>query len=223
MSTVAVPAGTPTIEAVARPVNGQLRLTYPTRGYAVTRNPFAVWSVLPIEALAFAALAISLAVMNDQVQIWTALGGFLVVTLGALLVPAVALKGSINLTHDGVTFERGKHHLTAGWDQMTGLVLRRGAGLCLTIAGAQQTKLSWKLPGGFRAEAGAVDIPLRYFGDRQFSILYDIRDRLPEAAWRPALEQAEKHARSTVRCEIVYAAVAAIGALAVFATYLSIQ
>ena len=64
---------------------------------------------------------------------------FVIVTLGLLLVSAVTLKGSLNMTHDGVTFERGKHHLTAGWDQVTGLVYRRDAGLCLTMEGAQQT------------------------------------------------------------------------------------
>ncbi len=210
----------PTTAPITERVNGHLRLTHPTRGYAVTRNPFAVWSVLPGVTLAFAALAASLAVLSDGLQIVTALGAFLVVACGLMLVPAVALKGSINLTHDGITFERGKQHLTAGWDEVAGLTYKRDGGLCLALRGQQQTRENWKLPGGFHAGGGVAEIPLRFFGDRQFSILYDIRERVPEAGWRPALEQAEKATRSTRQCEIVYAGVAAMGALAVYATYL---
>jgi hypothetical protein len=186
----------------------------------VTRNPFAVWSVLPAITLAFAGLAITVSVTSDQLTIMTALGAFLMVATGILAVPAVALKGSLNLTHDGLTFERGKDHLTAGWDEITGLVYRRDAGLCLTVRGQDQTKPQWKLPGGFRAGNGVAQIPLRYFGDRQFSILYDIRDRLREGTWRPALEQAERATRSTIRNHLVYAGAVAIGGLAVYATYL---
>lgn len=212
----------PTTAPFTRSVNGAMRLTYPTRGYAITRNPFAIWSVLPTLTLAFAALAASVTLMTDQLQILTGLGAFLVVTTGILLVPAVSLKGSLNLTHDGITFERGKHHLTASWEEMTGLVYKRDAGLCLTIRGQDQTTPHWRLAGGFRAENGAAQLPLRYFGDRQFSILYDIRERLHEHTWRPALEQAERASRSTLRCELVYIGAAAIGTLAVFSTYLSV-
>jgi len=206
---------------VTRRVNGELRLTYPTRGYAVTGNPFVIWSVLPTVTLAFAALAMAVSVMSDGLQLTTALAAFLVVTVGMLLIPAVALKGSINLTHDGVTFERGRHHLTADWNDVTGLAYRRDAGLCLTIRRAEQTKRNWSMPGGFHAGGGTAQIPLRFFGDRQFSILYDIRDRLPTELWRPALERAERSARSTLRCQLVYGAVVAVGGLAVFASYLA--
>jgi hypothetical protein len=219
MAPVAPPAATP----ITRSVNGELRLTYPTRGYAVTRNPFAIWSVLPVITLAFAGLAISLAVTSDRLTIMTALGAFLVVATGILAIPAVALKGSLNLTHDGLTFERGKDHLTASWDEITGLAYRRDAGLCLTVRGQDQTRPDWKLPGGFRAADGVAQIPLRYFGDRQFSILYDVRDRLREGTWRPALERAERATRSTWRNHLVYAGAVAAGGLAVYAVYLITQ
>jgi hypothetical protein len=228
MSTIApvaepiAPVVEPAVAPITRRVNGELRLTYPTRGYAVTRNPFAIWSVLPVITLAFAGLAISVTVMSDPIQLLTALGAFAVVALGMLLVPAVALKGSLNLTHDGVTFERGKHHLTAGWSEMAGLVWRRDAGLCLLIRGQDQTKANWTLPGGFRAANGVAQIPLRFFGDRQFSILYDIRDRLPAEAWKTALEQAERSSRSTRQCELAYAGVVVIAGIALFSSYLSV-
>lgn len=221
MSTLA-PVATPKSAPIAERVNGQLRLTYPTRGYSVTRNPFAIWSILPLVTVAFAGLAITVMATSDQLVIYTALGAFLVMTAGLMLIPSVVLKGSLNLTHDGLTFERGKHHLTAGWDEVTGLVFKRDAGLCLTTKSQQQTKTSWKLPGGFRAENGIAQIPLRFFGDRQFSILYDIRERLNENTWRPALEQAEHATRSTVRCDLVYAGAVAIGGVAVFSSYLSV-
>jgi hypothetical protein len=53
------------------------------------------------------------------------------------------------------------------------------------------------------------------FGDRQFSILYDVRDRLPESAWRDAVERA--NARSTPRIQAVYAITVAICGAAMFA------
>ncbi len=145
---------------------------------------------------------------------------FLVVTLGLLLVPAITLKGSLNLSHDGVTFERGKQHLTASWEQVTGLVYRRDAGLCLTMEGAQQTTPRMRLAGGFDAVAGAVRIPLRMFGDRQFSILYDIRERLPEASWLPAVQKVRE--RSPRMNLAIYAAVVLISAGAIIAVAMAI-
>jgi len=211
-----------TTAPLTRSVNGQLRLTYPTRGYAVTRNPFSVWWVLPSLTLTFAALAIAMTVITDQFQAITAVSAFAVVAAGLLLIPSVALKGSLNLTHDGITFERGKDHMTVGWDQVTGLIYRKDAGLCLTIFAQQQTKATWTMPGGFRAAGSVAQIPLRFFGDRQFSILYDIRERLPERTWRPALEHAEAQTRPTWRCEAVYAGVVAISGIAIFSSYLAI-
>jgi len=221
MSTLA-PVVPSSAASLTRSVNGELKLTYPTRGYAVTRNPFSVWSVLPLVTLGFAGLAIAMEIITDQLQAFTALAAFAVVAGGFMLIPAVALKGSIALTHDGITFERGKHHLTAAWNEVIGLVYRRDAGLCLAIRGQQQTKPTWTMPGGFRAADGAAQIPLRFFGDRQFSILYDIRERLPERTWRPALEQAEHEKRSTWRCEAVYAGSVAIAGVAILASYLSV-
>lgn len=53
-------------------------------GITTSRNPFAIWAVLPLITLTFAGLA------------------FAIVVLGLLLIPAVTLTGSLNLTHDGV-------------------------------------------------------------------------------------------------------------------------
>ena len=131
---------------------------------------------------------------------------------------AVSLKGSLNLTHDGITFERGKDHLTASWDQLQGIDYRRDAGLCLVIESPQTTKPGWRLPGGFSVRDGVARIPLRFFGDRQFSILYDIRDRLPDTAWRVALEKAQ--ARGTWRILAVYGGTVAVCGMALFAVML---
>ena len=218
MSTM-TPVVTPKSAALTREAFGQLRLTHPTRGYAVTRNPFAIWSILPGIALAFAALAMAMTFINDATLATTAVGGFLVVTLGLLLIPAVSLKGSLSLTHDGITFERGKDHLTASWEQVQGIVNRRDAGLCLVIKDPQTTRQSWRLPGGFGVSRDEARIPLRFFGDRQFSIVYDIRDRLPESAWRPALEQAQ--ARGTWRILAVYGGTVAICGTALYAVMLA--
>ena len=229
MATIA-PVQTPTTAPVTRSINGRLRLSYPTRGYAVSRNPFAIWAVLPLITLAFAGLAIA-ELMGDYDVVVNWFGNltptsitvvaFVIVTLGLLLIPAVTLKGSLNLTHDGVTFERGKHHLTAGWEQVTGLVYRRDAGLCLAIEGAQQTISPMRLAGGFNATNGKVRIPLRMFGDRQFSILYDVRDRLPEQSWLPALRQVKE--RSPLMNLAVYAGVVLISAGAIIAVAVAVS
>lgn len=220
---------TTTTAPLTRSLNGRLRLTYPTRGYAVTRNPFAIGAVLPLITLSFIGLAAA-ELIGDNTIIINWLGNysvtsvtaivFTVVTLGLLLIPAVTLKGSLNLTHDGVTFERGKDHLTADWEQVTGLVYRRDCGLCLTMAGARQTREVMRLPGGFNATRGNVRIPLRMFGDRQFSILYDIRERLPEDTWMPALSQVKE--RSPRMNLLVYAGVVAFSSLAIIAVAIAV-
>lgn len=219
----------PTAAPVRQPVNGRLRLAYPTRGYAVSRNPFTIWALLPAITLAFAGLAVAEFFGDDTVVVnWlgnssvtsiTAIA-FVIVVLGLLLVAAVTLRGSLNLTHDGVTFESGKDHLTAGWDQVTGLVYRRDAGLCLALEGAQQTRPSLRLPGGFNATKGSVRIPLRMFGDRRFSILYDIRDRLPEESWLPAVQRVRE--RSAQMTLAVYAMVVLISAGAMIAVAIAV-
>ncbi|MBJ7608393.1 MAG: hypothetical protein JF887_03030 [Candidatus Dormibacteraeota bacterium] len=227
---LASPVQTPAAAPVTRSVNGRLRLAYPTRGYAVTRNPFAIWAILPLITLAFIGLAFA-EFFGDNTVVVSWLGRststsmtaitFAVVALGLLLIPAVALKGSLNLTHDGVTFERGKDHLTAAWEQVTGLVYRRGAGLCLAIEGAHQSRSSMRLPGGFNATKGSVQIPLRMFGDRQFSILYDVRDRLPEQSWLPAVQKLKE--RSPRLNLAIYAAVVLISAGALIAVAVAVS
>ena len=213
-----------------RSVNGRLRLAYPTRGYAVTRNPFAIWAVLPLVTLSFVALAFA-EFFGDNTVLLNVFGyasvvsvtamAFAILALGIMLIPAVTLKGSLNLTHDGVTFERGKDHLTAGWEQVSGLVYRSGPGLCLALHGAQQTRRSMRLPGGFRAVDGEVQIPLRMFGDRQFSILYDVRDRLPEESWLPAVQRIKE--RSPRMNLMIYGGVVLISALALIAVAVAVS
>jgi hypothetical protein len=207
------PVVTPNGEAQAR----RHKLLLPTRGYEVSRNPFAVWEVLPTIVLSFAGIAIAMHFISDAYTATIALGAFLVVTLGTLLVPAISLKGTLNVTHEGLIFTRGKQHLTASWDQVAGVQNRRDCGLTLIITNPQQTTPRISIPGGFRAQDGVARIPLRMFGDRQFSVLYDIRDRLPEAAWREALVQASK--RSTTEILLVYAGVVAFAGFALWAVY----
>ena len=220
----------PDTEAVGRPVIGRLRLAHPTRGYAVTRNPFAIWAVLPLITLTFIGLAIAeffgddtvvVSAFSSNTVVSITVVAFLIVTLGLLLIPAVTLKGSINFSHDGITFERGRDHLTAGWDELVGLAYRRGAGLCLALEGAQQTRRSMRLPGGFRAVDGSVLIPLRMFGDRQFSILYDVRDRLPEARWLPAVRRVKE--RSSRMNLLILGGVVLVCAGAVIATGIAVS
>lgn len=193
------------------------RLLLPARGYTVTRNPFAIWEVLPAIVLCFAGLAIAMQFINNGYLATIALGGFIVATLGVLLVPAISLKGTLNVTPEGIIFQRGKESVTASWSQVAAVVNRRDCGLTLIVNNAQQTSRRIRVPGGFHADNGAVRIPLRMFGDRQFSILYDIRDRLPEAVWRDALEEAGK--RSTTEILLVYAGMVAFCSLAVWAVY----
>lgn len=206
-------AVTSTTSAVRRGPSGRLRLTHPTRGYAVTRNPFAVAAVLPLIVAGFMALEVAILFNVDPV---VACGGFLAVTCGLLLIPAVSLKGSLNLTHDGLTFERGKDHLTAGWDQIQGLEWNRDCGLAIVVRNPYQTRPSMRLPGGFCAQGGIARIPLRMFGDRQYSIVYDLRDQVPESGWMPAVDRAA--VRATERNLAIYAAVVAIGIIAMVTT-----
>ncbi|MFN2450888.1 MAG: hypothetical protein ABR541_00885, partial [Candidatus Dormibacteria bacterium] len=135
-----------------------------------------------------------------------ACAGFIVLTTGLLLVPAVVLRGSLLVGHDGITMERGTEHLTAAWEDVEGLRWNALTGLSLVLRGQRQTQPTWKLPGGFRAVDGdGATIPLRLFGDRQYSMIYDIRDRVPEGAWMSAVEQAS--GRRTTRCLVVYGVV----------------
>ena len=167
---------------------GRSLLTAPTRTYAVTTNPFAIPVVLPALVLCFIGAEIALlAGANANVLA----GTFLFATAGILLIPAVILRGTLTVTDTGITFERGKDTMSAAWRDVTSLTWRQDCGLCMSVAGQKQTKQDWKLPGGFRAIDGDyARIPMRMFGDRQYAMLYDIRDHLPETATMPALEKA---------------------------------
>ena len=189
MTSVHTPPVAPVAETVVtRELVGRPALTLPTRTYAVTTNPFAIAAVLPAIVLTFIATEIALLAGADT-QVLASAAFF--VTAGLLLIPAITLKGSITLTDDGISFERGQDHLHAAWRDISGLSYRTDCGLCISLHGQTQSKPRWKLPGGFGAvEGDSATIPLRMFGDRQFSVLYDLRDRLPESATMPALEQA---------------------------------
>jgi hypothetical protein len=139
-------------------------------------------------------------------------GAFLTLTCGWMLIPAVVLRGSVHLSHDGIVFERGKDLVTADWTQATGLEYKSDCGVCLTLVGAVQSRPDIKLPGGFRAKGGAVQIPLRMFGDRQYSILYDILDQVPEAQVQNALKMATRW--TTRKSQAIYAGMVAFSAAA---------
>ena len=209
MSQMIQPGRTAAAAAVVRTPSGKLTLTHPTRGYAVTRNPFAIAAILPLVVATFIGLDIAVLLNVDPVVMS---GAFIVMVCGWMLIPAVALRGSLNLTHDGITFERGKDFLTADWAHVSGLSYKSDCGLCVTFEGATQSRPDIKLPGGFRATNGAVQIPLRMFGDRQYSILYDVRDQIPPARWREAIDLANKW--STTKSQVVYAGVVGISCVA---------
>ena len=63
---------------------------------------------------------------------------------------------SLNLTHDGITFERGKDFLTADRAYVSGLSYKSDCGLCGTFEGAAQSRPDTKRPGGFRATNGGI-------------------------------------------------------------------
>ncbi|MBV9525393.1 MAG: hypothetical protein JOZ46_06215, partial [Candidatus Dormibacteraeota bacterium] len=170
------------------------------------------WQVLPAIVLAFAGLAMAMQFISDAYLASIAVGAFVVTTAGLLLVPAVSLRGTLDLTHDGITFVRGKEHLTAAWNQVLGVVSRPGAGLSVVIRDPQQTTESITMPGGFASRDEEANIPLRLFGDRRFSILYDVRDRLPENVWRPAAERAGARSRLRIRADYALATAVSIGA-----------
>ncbi len=219
-----------TIDSDVRPVvasrtgTGRLTLTHPVRAYAMTRNPFAIAAVLPLIVMAVLGVEVALLFEADPYAIC---GGLLVATAGLLLIPAINLRGSLTLTHDGVSFERGKQGFTAPWEHIAGLVYRRESGVCLEVVHPEiySTKKNGvkgiRMPGGLRAEPGkSAIVPLRLFGDRQFSILYDVRERLPQDRCREALDRAS--IRGSGRILAVYALTTAICCAALFASMYAI-
>jgi hypothetical protein len=174
--------------------------------YTVSRNPFGPAAILPALVLAFLALEIGL-IYNWSIN--ELLGGFLIICTGLLLVPAVALRGSITFDDQGITFRNGKKSITATWNQVTGLTYDRDSGVCVSLKGQTQSQPVIRSAGGLRAAEGEAVIPIRYFGDRRFAILYEIRDRVPESAWREALSHAESPASK--RPLIIYAGVVLLG------------
>ncbi len=196
---------------VAQP---RLNLVHPTRAYSVTGNPFAVSAILPLLLATF--LGVELAVVFNADPVVTS-GALMIVAMGLLLIPAVAMRGNITLSHEGISFVRGKHHLTADWNHVAGLVAHADSGVCIEILKPEMDVARIKGPGGLRADRGdRAYIPLRYFGDRRYSILYDIRERLPEQRWKDVLSRASE--RGTTRIQIVYGLTVAICGLALFAT-----
>ncbi len=215
MATMQAPMEMAAQPAIARRSGAELLLSQPTRGYSVSRNPFTIPAILPGVIAAVVLLGVAIAAGADPL---VACGGFVVLTAGLLLIPAVVLRGSLLVGHDGVTMERGRDHLTAAWEEIEGLRWNALTGLSLVLRGQHQTRPAWKLPGGFRAVEGeGAVIPLRFFGDRQYSMIYDIRERVPEGAWMPAVEQAS--GRRSTRCLVVYGAVVLADLVALAITY----
>ena len=203
---------------VVRSSAGRLTLLHPTRAYAVSHNPFSIAAILPLLVLSFIGLEIAVLANVDAI---VATGGFLVVSLGLLLVSAVNLRGSLTLTHDGVSFENGKHQITADWEHVAGIVMKSDSGLCLEIVDPQMTETKMRLPGGLSASEHHALIPLRLFGDRQYSILYDLRERLPEERWMNALKEAGQ--RSSTRILVVYGMTTLICIGAILATFFAVN
>jgi hypothetical protein len=202
----------PSETVAGRGSRGQIRITHPTRAYAVSGNPFSVPALLPLLLLCFIGLDIAIFAGADPT---VTCGAFLVLTCGLLLIPAVTMRGSMTLTHDGVTFESAGRYVTAFWTQVSGLSNSAMHGLCIKIDGASQSCPKLEIPGGLSAIGGEVNIPLRMFGDRQFSVLYDMRDRLPQERWMGALNTAGHWDRA--RSRAVYFGVVAIACGGLFA------
>ena len=101
------PTRSPASPDVARTGIGKLTPTHPARRYAVTGNPFAVSAVLPLLVATFLGLDVALLLNVDP---YVMCGGFITLAVGWMLIPGVALRGSLLLTHDGVAFERGADH-----------------------------------------------------------------------------------------------------------------
>lgn len=194
--------------------------------YALSRNPFGIGAILPMILLAFIGLEGFLLAINGGVfgsnpdpQVYYRLvGGFGVITTGLLLIPAVVLRGEITFDGRGITMSVGRNRIEATWDQVVGLVYTQDAGVCVKTRGQRQTRPSIRTAGGLKAADGEALIPIRLFGDRRFSILYEIRDRVPEAAWRPALEAADPP--GTRRPIAVYTLAVLLGILSVTAVAL---
>jgi hypothetical protein len=190
----------------------RLTLLHPTRSYAVSRNPFVIPAILPLTVAAF--LAVEVAVLVGANPLPTA-GGLMFFVTGLLAIAAVNQRGVISLTHDGVVFQQGTRRITSDWDHVAGIVSRPTGGLCLEIVKPEMSEKKISAPGGLCAEPNSTAvIPLRMFGDRQYSIMYDLRERLPEQRWKDVLAKASE--RSPQRILFVYGATVAICCLAMF-------
>ena len=168
---------------------GPLTIAQYSQLYAVSRNPFGLAAILPLILFAFIGLEIGLLANIDVDKL---LGGFMIVSTGLLLIPAVVLKGFITFDDKGINMRFGKQTLSASCDKVAVLTYEQDSGVCVLLKGQTQSRPKIRVAGGLHAEdGGEAIIPIRFFGDRRFAILYEVRDRVPESAWKHALQQAQ--------------------------------
>ena len=194
--------------------------------YAVSRNPFGLALILPLIVFSFIGLeAVLLIVIAwgdfNYASAKTILTGFLIITTGLMLIPAVVLRGYITFDDKGIEMRYAKQRLAATWDKVAGLTYERDSGVCVLLKGQEQSQPKITVAGGLRArEGGEAVIPIRFFGDRRFAILYEVRDRVPESAWKHALQQAQPG--GSRRPLIIYALTVAFGAACMVAVAIAV-
>ncbi len=206
------PVTPPTAVAETKPAAAMTIAEY-AQLYSVSRNPFGIAAVLPLIIFAFIGLEVGVLynVATDQL-----LGAFMIVSTGLLLIPAVVLRGDVTFDDEGIQLRYGKRSITAPWNCVQGLSFRRDCGVCVVLKGQTQTAERIRIPGGLEAtRGGEAFIPLRFFGDRRFAILYEIRDRVPAGAWQNAL--ANERPPSSRRPLLVYGLTVLFGAAAMIA------
>lgn len=173
----------------APPPSSDLTIAKYSQLYAVSRNPFGLAAVLPLVLFSFIGLEVGLL---TSVPVDKLMAAFMIITAGLLLIPAVVLKGYITFDDEGIALRFGKRTLSASWDKVAGLTYEQDSGVCVLLKGQTQSQPRIRLAGGLHAdENGEAVIPIRFFGDRRFAILYEVRDRVPESAWKHALQQAQ--------------------------------
>lgn len=173
-------------------------------------------AILPLLTFAFLGLAFGL-IFDWPVQ--ESVAAFLLITLGLLLIPAMTLRGDATLNDEGLTFRSGRQTISATWAQVSGLVYRPDCGICIHTRGQTQSPTVIKAPGGLSARDGEGFIPVRYFGDRRFAIMYEIRDHIPDAAWRRSLDATQPD--SALHPRFVYALAVAFSILSVAAVVIA--
>ena len=181
--------------------------------YGVTGNPFAIPLVLPLIAAAVLAMDVAMLLNADP---RAASGGLLVFVCGLLLIPALVQRGRLDINGDGLTFTNKNNVVTGDW-QNVAITNDDYCGPCITIYNpAMSATKDQHMPGGFEATKASTKIPFRLFGDRRFSILYDMEYHVPDNRWQDALEAA---GRWETNSRVIYAVVTAVCCLAIIGLY----